>query len=61
MGKESKLVCSWCEKGQDEVGHLIAGPGVAICDECLACLTEIMAKEDPAWLKRVTKSLENSN
>jgi ClpX C4-type zinc finger len=32
----SLLVCSFCEKNQTEVEKLIAGPGVYICDECVA-------------------------
>lgn len=28
------LACSFCAKTQHEVGKLIAGPGVYICDEC---------------------------
>ena len=27
--------CSFCGKGRDEAGQLIAGPGVYICDECI--------------------------
>ena len=29
------LSCSFCSKNKDEVGRLIAGPGVYICDECI--------------------------
>ena len=29
------LHCSFCSKHKDEVGRLIAGPGVYICDECI--------------------------
>ena len=28
--------CSFCGKQQDEVKRLVAGPGVYICDECVA-------------------------
>ena len=27
--------CSFCGKGEDQVGKLIAGPGVFICDQCV--------------------------
>ena len=30
------LVCSFCGKSQGQVGKLIAGPGVYICDGCVA-------------------------
>ncbi|MGD9950913.1 MAG: ATP-dependent Clp protease ATP-binding subunit ClpX, partial [Desulfobulbus sp.] len=37
-------VCSFCGKGQEEVGKLIAGPNVYICDECIGLCNEIMAE-----------------
>jgi ATP-dependent protease Clp ATPase subunit len=47
-----RIRCSFCQKSQDEVGKLIAGPRVYICDECVALCNEILAKElvthDPA-------------
>jgi hypothetical protein len=30
-----RLSCSFCSKGADEVGRLVAGPAVYICDECI--------------------------
>ncbi len=42
---ESKLKCSFCGKGQDEVKKLIAGPTVYICDECVELCNEIIAEE----------------
>jgi ATP-dependent protease Clp ATPase subunit len=34
------LVCSFCDKQQDQVQRLIAGPGgVYVCDECVAALS----------------------
>ena len=35
-------VCSFCGKSQEEVGKLIAGPNVYICDECIALCNEII-------------------
>ena len=32
----SKLRCSFCSKSADEVKKLVAGPGVFICDACVA-------------------------
>ena len=32
----SKLGCSFCGKKRTEVAKLVAGPGVFICDECVA-------------------------
>ena len=34
--------CSFCGKNQDEVGKLIAGPNVYICDECINLCNEIV-------------------
>ncbi len=39
-------VCSFCGKGQDEVGKLIAGPDVFICDECIELCNEIVNDKD---------------
>lgn len=36
------LRCSFCTKMQDQVGKLIAGPSVFICDECIAVCVDIM-------------------
>ncbi len=35
-GKEKNMVCSFCGKRQDEVEHMIIGPGVNICNECIS-------------------------
>ena len=32
---EKTLRCSFCGKHQDQVGRLIAGPNVYICNECV--------------------------
>jgi len=38
------LTCSFCDKRQDQVEVLIAGPGgVAICTECVDLCHEIIA------------------
>ena len=37
-------ICSFCGKSQEEVGKLIAGPNVYICDECIALCNEIMTE-----------------
>ena len=34
--------CSFCGKSQDEVGKLVAGPNVYICDECIELCNEIV-------------------
>lgn len=42
---KNTLKCSFCGKSQDQVRRLIAGPGVYICDECIALCSEIVAEE----------------
>lgn len=38
--------CSFCNKTQDQVRKLVAGPkGVYICDECIEVCAEIMEDE----------------
>jgi ATP-dependent Clp protease ATP-binding subunit ClpX len=47
-GKDKKrvtLVCSFCNRTQDEVRKLIAGPSVYICDECIELCNDIIAEE----------------
>jgi ATP-dependent Clp protease ATP-binding subunit ClpX len=44
--------CSFCNKGQEEVRRLIAGPNqVYICDECVQLCREIIDEEEPAGPK----------
>ncbi|MBQ4177643.1 MAG: ATP-dependent Clp protease ATP-binding subunit ClpX, partial [Lachnospiraceae bacterium] len=41
-----KIRCSFCNKTEDQVRKLIAGPGgVYICDECIDVCSEIMEEE----------------
>ena len=47
-GKNSddKVRCSFCNKTQDQVRKLIAGPaGVYICDECVDICSDIIEEE----------------
>ena len=41
------LRCSFCGKTQHEVGKLIAGPNVFICDECVGLCDDIVSGEGP--------------
>ena len=48
MAKNSdgKVRCSFCNKTQDQVRKLIAGPnGAYICDECIAICADIIEEE----------------
>jgi ATP-dependent protease Clp ATPase subunit len=42
MPKTTDLDCSFCSKSQKAVAKLIAGPGVYICDECIALCNAIL-------------------
>jgi hypothetical protein len=38
-------VCSFCEKSDHQVGKLIAGPSIYICNECVELCSEILSEE----------------
>lgn len=40
-----QLRCSFCNKSQEQVRKLIAGPNVYICDECIDLCSEIIEEE----------------
>ena len=40
----ARCSCSFCGKRQDQVRKLVAGPGVCICDQCVALCVEILAE-----------------
>ena len=43
---DEKLRCSFCNKTQDQVKKLIAGPnGAYICDECVGICADILDEE----------------
>lgn len=43
--ERGQLKCSFCQKSQEQVRKLIAGPGVYICDECIELCNEIIEEE----------------
>lgn len=50
----SVIRCSFCGKTQDQVEKLIAGPGVFICDECVALCQDIIQEDTPLNSKKQT-------
>ena len=44
-GEHNKVRCSFCNKTQDQVRKLIAGPNAFICDECVDICMEIIEDE----------------
>ena len=47
-GEGEELRCSFCQKAQNEVRKLIAGPLVFICDECVQVCVDII-EDDNRW------------
>lgn len=46
--KEKQVRCSFCNKAQNDVVTLIAGPGVYICNECVELCESIISEEPNA-------------
>jgi len=53
MPRRKPLYCSFCRKHEDAVEKLIGGPGVYICDACVAICDRILdgkpAPPFPGW------------
>jgi ATP-dependent Clp protease ATP-binding subunit ClpX len=47
MPDVDELRCSFCGKPRSRVGRMVCGPtsDIAICNECVALVTEIMREE----------------
>ena len=45
-GETEILRCSFCNKDQNDVRKLIAGPTVFICDECVEVCNDIIADDN---------------
>ena len=50
--KEKNVRCSFCNKAQSDVKTLIAGPGVYICNECIALCREIVEEESESLTEK---------
>ena len=51
-------LCSFCGKSHAEVKKLIAGPGVYICDNCIALCKSVLDKELAVETKKTTPKLK---
>jgi len=59
MSYNKKIRCSFCGREQEAVKKLVAGPGVYICDECIALCNEIIEDEaEDVRLKEMPKPKE---
>ena len=45
-GGEAAMSCAFCKKSRDDVRYLLAGPGVNICDACVATSIDLIAEWD---------------
>lgn len=43
---EPDLECSFCGKSQKMIKHLVWGPGIGICDECIDLCVDILVEKD---------------
>lgn len=53
---EKTVRCSFCNKTQEQVDKLIAGPGVFICDECVDLCRSIIADDEEPVSRRKGKN-----
>ena len=59
MARNSDIRCSFCNKTQDQVRKLIAGPGgVYICDECVEICADIVEEELEEYEEEINDSEE---
>ena len=56
-GETEVLRCSFCNKDQNDVRKLIAGPTVFICDECVEVCNDIIADDNRFETRGVRSSL----
>jgi hypothetical protein len=57
---QADIVCSFCRKPPTAVVRLVAGPGVFICDECVALCTELIAaRAEPSSADEVASWEQN--
>jgi len=53
-----RVKCSFCGKPSEEVGRMVTGPGVNICDECIAMCNEIL-HEDKSKVPAATSTAKS--
>lgn len=50
--REKNIHCSFCQKTQNQVEKIIAGPGVYICDECVELCQRIIDDENEQTVRK---------
>jgi ATP-dependent Clp protease ATP-binding subunit ClpX len=53
------IKCSFCGRGTEEVGSIIAGPGVYICDHCVSTSVDIIRSNMVAASKKKSRSRDS--
>jgi hypothetical protein len=43
--QDKRLYCSFCDKSQDQIRKLVAGPKALICDECVDVCVDIISDD----------------
>ena len=59
--KHPVIRCSFCGKSEAMVHKLIEGPGVYICDECIALCNDILAEANRSARKPQNSACNNNN
>jgi ATP-dependent protease Clp ATPase subunit len=49
MVSENGPSCAFCRRPKDKTKYIFAGPGVAVCDECLGNISAAMAEHHSDW------------
>ena len=57
MTDSPEITCSFCGKPASEVERVLAGPGIAICDECVVLAVEISGEGRPEWCDRLIEKI----
>ena len=53
-----ELYCNFCGKKQTEVKHLVAGPNVYICDQCIVLCVYMLREHNPGFCQDIGSSVE---
>lgn len=55
--KKGPVTCSFCGKSEDQVKSMISGPGVYICNECVALAQSIIDEQNKTAVKEEIKDV----
>ena len=55
--KQGSVTCSFCGKSEDQVKSMISGPGVYICNECVALAQSIIDEQNKTAVKEEIKDV----